>query len=77
MIRRFNSGRVPHSDPKQGELARGARKQQGGFPHKDGGSRRSEKELIRADAYVESQPGGQRDDLMDKANQRRRRSTAV
>lgn len=67
----------PASGQKQHEQAGGSGKQQGGFPHETGGWGQSEEALIRDDGHIESQPGGQRDDLMDRANQRKPRSTGV
>lgn len=67
----------PASGQKQHEQAGGSGKQHGSFPHETGGWGQSEEALIRDDGHIESQPGGQRDDLMDRANQRKPRSTGV
>jgi len=67
----------PGSGQKQHEQAGAGGRQQSGFPHETGGWGQSEEALIRDDSSIESQPGGQRDDLMDRANQRKPRSTDV
>ncbi|MGU9982238.1 hypothetical protein ACJ4V0_19570 [Phreatobacter sp. HK31-P] len=69
---------MPGPAPKQQEQAAGDGKRQGGLPHEVGGRGQAEQQQSRDDdAYIESQPGGQRDDLMDKANQRNPRSTDI
>jgi len=64
----------PAADRVQQDQSGGTGRQQGGFPHEDGGWGQAEQDLIRDDD-VQSQPGGHRDELMDKANQRKPRGT--
>ncbi|MFN6952951.1 MAG: hypothetical protein ACK4NE_10225 [Albidovulum sp.] len=68
---------MPGPDPKQREQVAGDGRQQGGLPHEVGRRSQAAQQQSRDDAYIESQPGGQRDDLMDKANQRNPRSTDI
>lgn len=69
---------TPRPGQKQQEQGGHSGRQQGGFPHEDGGwGQQPEEEKIRDDGFTESQPGGERDDLMDKQNQRQPRTTGI